>query len=249
MVEAWQTQLSDAVSLQTTPDRTRNNLHHVPHSSSQYRRLTVHEDRVRFAHPAEASIATLLDSHNVCWQYEPTTFPLITAADGSPVQSFTPDFYLPDYDVYIEMTTMRQSLVTRKNRKFRLLREIYPELNVRLLYRKDVDLIVERYGLGSMTHVDTPGPIVAKADSIRRNVNDIAAELSGSSSLTFVALGSGALPITRLLAKAYGNVSGVNGDIVSLAVPRRRATRTTNEFGLSDTIKLDTRIVLVADVM
>src|SRR2546429_4345193 len=31
---------------------------------------------------------------------------------------FTTDFYLPEHDLYIELTTMKQSLVTPKNRFF-----------------------------------------------------------------------------------------------------------------------------------
>ena len=65
-------------------------------------------------------------------------------------EMFTPDFYLPEHDLYIELTTMKQSLVTPKNRKVRLLRELYPELNVRLLYRKDYQQLLAKAGYGAV---------------------------------------------------------------------------------------------------
>src|SRR5438552_8561468 len=68
---------------------------------------------------------------------------------------FTPDFYLPEHDLYIELTTMKQSLVTPKNRKRPMLRELYPELNVRLLYRKDYQQLLAkaRYGALEVQHL------------------------------------------------------------------------------------------------
>ena len=42
------------------------------------------------------------------------------------VEMFTPDFYLIDLDVYVELTTLKQRLATKKNRKLRHLRGIYP---------------------------------------------------------------------------------------------------------------------------
>jgi hypoxanthine phosphoribosyltransferase len=63
---------------------------------------------------------------------------------------FTPDFYLPEHDLYIELTTMKQSLVTPKNRKLRLVRELYPDINVRLLYRKDYQQLLAKAGYGAV---------------------------------------------------------------------------------------------------
>ena len=101
---------------------------------------------VVFAHESEAEIARLLDFYGVHWQYEPRSFPLEWDADGRPTQSFTPDFYLPDYDLYLEVTTVRPSLINRKNRKLRLLRERYPEVNIKLLTLKDVEALFMKYG-------------------------------------------------------------------------------------------------------
>ena len=101
---------------------------------------------VLFAHESEAEIARLLDFYGVHWQYEPRSFPLEWDAHGQPTRSFTPDFYLPDYDLYLEVTTVRPSLINRKNRKLRKLRERYPEINIKLLTLKDVEALFMKYG-------------------------------------------------------------------------------------------------------
>ena len=99
----------------------------------------------RFAHPAEQEVARVFSFFGIRWTYEPTSFTLRRHNDGSIAEMFTPDFYLPDLDLYVELTTMRQSLVTRKNRKARLLRELYPNVRLRLLYRRDVTRLMECY--------------------------------------------------------------------------------------------------------
>jgi len=70
---------------------------------------------------------------------------------------FTPDFYLPDVDLYLELTTMNQSLVTHKNRKIRLMHELYPEVSVRLLYRKDFHRLLAKFGFGSLIESGVEG--------------------------------------------------------------------------------------------
>jgi hypoxanthine phosphoribosyltransferase len=105
--------------------------------------------RVEFAHPSEQEFARFLDYYRIRWVYEPMSFP-IGWEDTRVSEMFTPDFYLPEHDLYIELTTMKQSLVTPKNRKVRLLRELYPELNVRLLYRKDYQQLLAKAGYGAV---------------------------------------------------------------------------------------------------
>ena len=100
-----------------------------------------------FAHPSEAEFASLLDFYQIRWTYEPRSFPLQHDDAGRAVEQFTPDFYLPDLDLYIELTTLRQSLVTKKNRKLRRLRELYPDVNIKLLYRRDFNNLTRKYGL------------------------------------------------------------------------------------------------------
>jgi len=102
---------------------------------------------VRFAHNSERQFAKLLDFYNISWEYEPRTFTLEHDSEGNPVQAFSPDFYLPEHDLFIEITTLNQKLVTRKNRKVRRLREQYPEVNVKIFYQRDYLHLLVKYGL------------------------------------------------------------------------------------------------------
>jgi bifunctional protein TilS/HprT len=104
-------------------------------------------EQVRFAHNSERQFAKLLDFYAIAWEYEPRTFTLETDRNGRPVQAFTPDFYLPTYDVYIEITTLNQKLVTKKNRKARRLVEQHPDVRVRVLYQRDYLHLLVKYGL------------------------------------------------------------------------------------------------------
>src|SRR5262245_21029528 len=102
-------------------------------------------DERDFAHPAELDFSRILNFYRIRWSYEPTTFPLAFSDEGRPSEMFTPDFYLPEHKLYIEVTTMRQRLVTRKNRKIRRLRELYPNVRIKLLYRRDCDRLGDAY--------------------------------------------------------------------------------------------------------
>jgi hypothetical protein len=105
-----------------------------------------HASEARFAHASEAELARILDYYEVSWQYEPRTFPILWNLDGAVVESFAPDFYLPELDLYVELTTLKQSLVRRKNRKLRRLRELYPDIRVKLFYGKDFKALMLKYG-------------------------------------------------------------------------------------------------------
>jgi hypothetical protein len=100
-----------------------------------------------FANEAERECAQILDFHGVPWDYEPRTFVLEMDDDGRVLEAFTPDFYLPDQDLYLEITTMKQSLVTKKNRKMRRLRELHPEIKVKLFYKRDIEALAQKYEL------------------------------------------------------------------------------------------------------
>jgi hypothetical protein len=91
-------------------------------------------------------MSRILDFYAVRWEYEPHTFPILWNLDGAVVESFSPDFYLPDLELYLEMTTLRQKLVRKKNRKLRRLRELYPDLNVKLFYARDFRALMLKYG-------------------------------------------------------------------------------------------------------
>ncbi|MGH9303387.1 MAG: hypothetical protein ACRDZ5_03120 [Acidimicrobiales bacterium] len=101
----------------------------------------------RFAHESERLFAGLLDFYDVDWEYEPVEFVLAWKPDGSPQRGFRPDFYLPEHDIFLELTTLRQDLVTVKNWKVRRLRELYPDVAVKVLYRRDIAELVEKYDL------------------------------------------------------------------------------------------------------
>jgi len=104
-------------------------------------------EQPRFANPAELEYAKVLDWYGIPWAYEPTTFVLERDEQGRVVEAFTPDFYLPDQNLYLEVTVMKQSLVTRKNRKLRKLRERYPDVRVKLFYKRDLERLAQRYDL------------------------------------------------------------------------------------------------------
>jgi hypoxanthine phosphoribosyltransferase len=101
----------------------------------------------RFANRAELECAKVLDYYGVPWQYEPTTFVLEQDDEGRVIEAFKPDFYLPEQDLYVEVTVMKQSLVTRKNRKLRKLRALYPNVRVKLFYKRDIERLAARYRL------------------------------------------------------------------------------------------------------
>lgn len=108
-------------------------------------------DRRPFAHASEAELARILDYYEVAWEYEPRTFPILFNLEGLVVESFAPDFYLPELDLYVELTTLKQSLVRKKNRKLRRLRELYPDVRIKLFYARDFRALLLKYGRIELT--------------------------------------------------------------------------------------------------
>lgn len=98
-----------------------------------------------FKNPSEIEFARILDMYHIEWLYEPRTFPIEWDAEGNITQAFSPDFYLTQFDTYIELTTMNQKYVTQKNRKARRVRELYPGTNVKIVYKKDFQSLIERF--------------------------------------------------------------------------------------------------------
>lgn len=107
--------------------------------------------RVRFAHPSERLFAALLDLYLVRWEYEPVEFTLRWDEEGSPSGGFRPDFWLPDLGCFVELTTADQRLVTRKNAKVRRMRDLYPEVEVVVLYQRDFVRLLQQHGLDPAT--------------------------------------------------------------------------------------------------
>ncbi|MCA9877591.1 MAG: hypothetical protein KC442_07410, partial [Thermomicrobiales bacterium] len=139
-------------------------------------RWLLQPDDSRFAHPAETQLSHVLTFYGIRWSYEPTTFAVRWGPNGEPLQFVTPDFYLPDYDCYLELTTMRQRLVTRKNRKFRLLRENYPNVNVRILYLRDFERLRRTYGQAGSQSRALLGNVIYDSGQLARRIGELAAD-------------------------------------------------------------------------
>ena len=118
-----------------------NNITQLHQAESQHK---IHPE---FAHPAEEVFARILNFYGIQWEYEPRTFPLEWDHNGEIIEAFTPDFYLPDQDLYVELTTLRPKLSTRKNRKLRRMNELYPDVNVKLFKRREMRKLMVKYGL------------------------------------------------------------------------------------------------------
>ncbi|MCJ7769559.1 MAG: hypoxanthine phosphoribosyltransferase [Dehalococcoidales bacterium] len=134
---------------------------------------------VAFAHPSEEDFSRILDFYNMEWVYEPRSFPL--KWDGDRVtEMFTPDYYLPSLDLYVELTTLKQSLVTDKNRKLRCLRELYPEIKITLLYKNDYNHLLAKYGFGPLAQTRAHGikQILYSTDDIKNRVQKLAEQIS-----------------------------------------------------------------------
>jgi hypothetical protein len=102
---------------------------------------------ITFSHPAEEMFARVLDFYGITWEYEPKAFPLEKDETGRVTLAFTPDFYLPEQDLFIELTTLRPQLSTIKNKKMRLMAELYPDVNIKLLKRREIREMMVKYGL------------------------------------------------------------------------------------------------------
>ena len=183
-----------------------------------------------FVHPMEVEFARLLDFYHIAWLYEPTSFALNWEGDQV-TEMFTPDFYLPDLDLYVELTTMRQRLVTRKHRKIRRLLELYPGINIRLLYRRDYLQLIAAYGYGAVEieslREEDIARILVSRDELAARVAELGAQIShdyAGSSLVLVGVLKGitffladlARAITRPVAIEYLSISrpgrGASGD-------------------------------------
>ena len=132
-----------------------------------------------FGHPSEQEFAKLLDFYRIEWLYEPRSFPLAWQ-DGKVAEMFTPDFYLPELDLYIELTTLKQSLITEKNRKLRRLKELYPDVNIKLLNKSDYLRLLAKYGYGRLggTKVKGIDQVLFSHTQIQRRVKALAKHVS-----------------------------------------------------------------------
>jgi hypoxanthine phosphoribosyltransferase len=134
---------------------------------------------VQFAHASEEEFARILDFYGVAWQYEPHSFPL-REENGRVLEAFTPDFYLPDLELYVELTTLKQSLVTGKHRKLRRFQERYPDIQVKLLHKSDYLSLLAKYGFGPFSEVEVAGihEVLISASQLERRVGELGAQIS-----------------------------------------------------------------------
>jgi len=150
-----------------------------PVASTRYPKNRRKKGPPRFVHASEEEFAHILDFYHIEWVYEPRSFPL--QWDGERVKEmFTPDFYLPGLDLYVELTTMKQSLVTRKNRKLRRLRELYPDINIRLLYKRDYQGLLAKYGYRAITPtaLDDIDHVLLSGEEIQKRIRVLATKIS-----------------------------------------------------------------------
>jgi len=147
--------------------------------SSQVPPLPTTLESSSFAHPSEEDFAKLLDFYCIEWLYEPRSFPLRWQG-GKIAEMFTPDFYLPGLDLYVELTTLKQNLLTEKNRKLRQLRELYPEVNIRLLNKNDFLKLLAKYGYGPLGEAKVEGidRVLYSNAKIQRRIRTLARHIS-----------------------------------------------------------------------
>ena len=171
-----------------------------------------------FAHASEAEMARILDFYAVRWEYEPHTFPILWNLEGAVVESFAPDFYLPDLDLYLEMTTLRQRLVRKKNRKLRRLRELYPAVNIKLFYARDFRALMLKYGK------------IALFDGLSGSSGQVASPYGPAT-----AEGLPALPLPAAIA-ALVDAESIPETLPAPSAPRRRGSRPASAVGADEAI-------------
>ncbi len=222
-----------------------------------YLRRVLHPDGVQFAHPAEREFARLLAYYRIKWVYEPTTFALRWGEDGRATECFTPDFFLPDHRLYFELTTMRQSLVTRKNRKLRHLRELYPGTRIRLLYRRDILRLEDAYG--PPVAAQRLRDVLWGEAEIEARIRDLAQQVAdewlgratGGQPPVLLAVGSGAARFQQRLAAALA-AAGVPCDTDRLDPSRFRrdsAQQAVRAVRRPEVSMDGRRVLLVGDVV
>ena len=133
---------------------------------------------VSFFHPSEEEFARLLDFYKIGWMYEPRSFPLRWNNDRVE-EMFTPDFYLPELDLYIELTTLKQDLLREKKRKMRLMKELYPEVNIKLLNKRDYHRLLAKYGYGPLGRAEVDvEKVFLSASQIHSRVRQLGKSIS-----------------------------------------------------------------------
>lgn len=226
----------------------------------QFRAVMRGGNESQFAHPAEVELARVFSFFGLRWAYEPTTFALPPQPGGESGGWFTPDFYLPDQRLYIELTTMRQRLVTRKNRKVRQLLEAYPNVRIKLVYRRDYLRLMSCYrGALAQAAPDDIVRVLWSAEEIDERIAELAVALDQSLGAaatspvpTLLALGDGPHRFQSLLRRhlerlGYAPEIQRIGLVRQLSVSRRARVRPRQQLQLADFTGRP--VVLLTDVV
>jgi hypoxanthine phosphoribosyltransferase len=207
-----------------------------------------------FAHKAEADFAALLDFYRIEWEYEPVSFPLQRANDGRIVQMFTPDFYLPEQELFIELTTMKQSLITKKHGKIRRVKELHPEIKVMLLTRRDYHELLSQYGYGAVEITALPESdierILYSQSEIAARVDELGQEISqdyADQSLILVGLLKGVTFFMADLARAITRPLAL--DYLAVAPPQPEQSERVRFVKDLDLEIRDRHVLLIEDIL
>lgn len=125
----------------------RDNLPEEEDYSEMLENILLPKEKTPFMHPSEEEFSKVLDFYRIKWEYEPKTFPLEWDSEGNILEAFTPDFYLPEHNLYLELTTQKQKLVWRKNKKLRRFKELYPDIKIKIMYNKDYKNLLKKFGI------------------------------------------------------------------------------------------------------
>jgi hypoxanthine phosphoribosyltransferase len=132
-----------------------------------------------FAHNAEYEFARILDFYGIDWKYEPRSFPL-RWEKGHVTEAFTPDFYLNDLDLYVELTTLKSNLTAEKNRKMRAMKELFPDINIIMLKKRDYLRLLAKYGYGSIAPGQIPDidRVLIPAGKLQQRVQELGEQIT-----------------------------------------------------------------------
>ena len=132
-----------------------------------------------FAHNAEYEFARILDFYGIDWKYEPRSFPL-RWENGHVTEAFTPDFYLPDLDLYVELTTLKSNLTAEKNRKMRAMKELFPEISIIMLKKRDYLRLLAKYGYGAIAPGQVPDidRVLITAAKLQQRVQELGEQIT-----------------------------------------------------------------------
>jgi hypothetical protein len=92
---------------------------------------------VEFVYDWEREFSEVLDVYGMLWRYKPRTFAVEWDEEGNFVDSFTPDFYLPEHDLYVELAPWGYGDFGMNVRKVRMLRDLYSAIKIEVIAGRD----------------------------------------------------------------------------------------------------------------